>query len=72
MSGIILRILLYIIIFALIYFGVKRIILDWKEKFNHIDKQARERDKEMRKRDDVVELKKDKDGIFRPKKPDED
>jgi len=49
-----------------IYIGIRRILLDWRNRFRDIDKETRERDLKERKRPDVVELKRDKDGVFRP------
>ncbi len=60
------RILLYLVIFAIIYFGIKKIVTDWRNRFREIDKKTRERDIKERKRNDIVNLKKDKDGVFRP------
>ena len=61
------RVLIFIILFVLIYFGVRRIIRDWRERYQQLDKQKRERDLKERKRDDVVDLTPDKDGVFREK-----
>jgi len=58
--------LIYVIIGAAIYFGIRRIINDWKEQFRKSDQAVRERDLKERDRPDVVELKKDQDGVFRP------
>ncbi len=65
------RILLYLVIFAIIYFGIKKIVTDWRNRFREIDKKTRERDIKERKRNDIVNLKKDKDGVFRPDDKDE-
>ncbi|VAW18399.1 hypothetical protein MNBD_ALPHA11-556 [hydrothermal vent metagenome] len=66
MTGIIIRLLTYVIIGAAIYFGIRRIINDWREQFKKDDREVRERDLRERDRPDVVELKKDQDGVFRP------
>jgi len=66
MTGIIIRLLTYVIIGAAIYFGIRRIIKDWREQFKKDDQAVRERDLKERDRPDVVELKKDQDGVFRP------
>lgn len=66
MTGILLRVLIYVIIFGAIYFGIKRIISDWKSKFSELDQQDRERDKRERKGPGVIDLKRDRDGVFRP------
>jgi len=58
--------LTYVIIGAAIFFGIRRIINDWKEQFKKSDEAVRQRDLKERDRPDVVELKKDEDGVFRP------
>ncbi len=66
MTGIIIRLLTYVIIGAAIYFGIRRIINDWREQFKKDDQAVRERDLKERDQPGVVELKKDQDGVFRP------
>lgn len=66
MLGIIIKLATYVIIGAAIYFGIRRIINDWREQFRKSDESVRERDLKERDRPDVVELKKDQDGVFRP------
>jgi len=66
MLGIILKLLTYVIIGSAIYFGIKRIINDWREQFRKSDQSVRDRDLKERERPDVMELKKDEDGVFRP------
>jgi len=61
-----LKLLIYGVVLGAIYVGVRRILADWSNRFRDIDKQTRERDLKERKRPDVVELKRDKDGVFRP------
>ncbi len=60
------RFIIYAIIFAAIYYGIRKILRDWRARYAEIDKQTRERDLKERDQKDVVELKKDKDGVFRP------
>jgi hypothetical protein len=71
-----LRILLFTFLALMIYFGVRRIWKDWSGKFKADDEEARrlrrQRDLAERQRPDVIELKQDKDGTFRPKGKDED
>lgn len=71
-----LRILLFVGLAVLIYFGVRRIWLDWSNKFKSDDEQARiarrERDLAERQRPDVIDLKQDKDGTYRPRDRNED
>ncbi len=66
MSAILLRLLIYAIIGGMIYFSIKRILSDWKKQFRADDQSRRERDRHEAQRPDVVTLKKDKDGVFRP------
>lgn len=66
MSAILLRLIIYVAIAALIYFGVRRIIRDFKNQFRSDDKARRDRDLSERQRPDVIDLKRDRDGIFRP------
>lgn len=65
-----LRILLFTFLALLIYFGVRRIWKDWSGKFNADAEEAkrlrRERDLADRQRHDVIDLKRDDDGTFRP------
>lgn len=66
-----LRILLFVALGLLIYLGIRRIWMDWSRKFKKDDEQARlarrERDLAERQRPDVIDLKQDKDGTYRPK-----
>jgi hypothetical protein len=66
-----LRILLFVGLALLIYFGIRRIWMDWTGKFNHDAEEAkrlaRERDKLERQRPDVIDLKRGDDGTYRPK-----
>ncbi len=70
MSAILLRIIVLAVIFGIIFFGVRRIWRDWTKQFRVEDKEVREkvreRDLAERKRPDVITLKRDKDGTFRP------
>ena len=70
MTAILLRIAIYAIIAAMLYFGVRSIVRDWKRRFGELDKRTRERDLKERQRPDVIDLKRDKDGVYR--KPDDD
>lgn len=70
MTAILLRILVLAIIFGAIFFGVRRIWRDWQKQFKAEDKEVHQRDLEERKRPDVITLKRDADGTFRP--PDKD
>ncbi|QQR38121.1 hypothetical protein [Devosia rhizoryzae] len=65
-----LRILLFVFIAVVIYLGVRRIWMDWSGKFNADAAEAkrlrRERDLAERQRPDVIDLKRDDDGTYRP------
>ena len=70
MTLIIIHIVVLAVIFGTIYFGVRRIWRDWQKQFKAEDKAVHQRDLEERTRPDVITLKRDKDGTFRP--PDDD
>ena len=62
----IIRIAVFVGIGLAIYLGVRRIWRDWKGEYKAVDKAKRERDLAERARPDVITLKRDKDGTFRP------
>ena len=66
MTVIILRIVLFAAIGLGIYLGVRRIWRDWTKQFKAEDKAIHERDLAERTRPDVITLKRDKDGTYRP------
>lgn len=66
MTYAIIRIALFVVIGLAIFFGVRRIWRDWTGEFKAVDKARRERDLKERARPDVITLKRDKDGTFRP------
>ena len=68
MTGTILRILIFAAIILAIIWGVRRIWRDWSGQFKAVDKERHERDLQERQRPDVITLKRDKDGKFRPPK----
>lgn len=70
MTAILLRILILALIFGAIALGIRRIWRDWQKQFTAEDKAVHQRDLEERKRPDVITLKRDADGTFRP--PDND
>jgi hypothetical protein len=70
MTGTLLRILVLALILGAIWWGLRRIWRDWTKQFSAEEREIRQRDLEERKRPDVVTLKRDADGTFRP--PDED
>ena len=65
-----LRILIIAVLALMVYFGVRRIWKDWSQKFDRDaaeEKRLRhERDLAERQRPDVIDLKRDDDGTFRP------
>lgn len=65
MSGIILKFLVYLAVIVMVWMGVRRIWRDWTAQFRTIDKQRHERDLRERQRPDVIDLKRDGDGIYR-------
>lgn len=69
MTAILLRIIIYAAIFAFIYFGAKRLWRDLKNQFRSDDQAKKERVQQERQRPDVIDLKRDSDGVYRP--PDE-
>lgn len=71
MSAILLRIAIYGIIAGMLYFGIRSIVRDWRDKFRSLDKTRHERDIKERKRSDVVTLTRDSDGVFRPDRKDD-
>jgi hypothetical protein len=66
MTAVIIRILIFVAIFAAIAWGVRRIWRDWKGEFKAVDRARHERDLREREQPGVVTLKRDKDGKFRP------
>ena len=66
MTATILRIILFALIGLAIWWGLRRIWRDWTGEFKAIDKAKRQRDLKERARPDVITLKRDKDGTFRP------
>ncbi len=65
-----LRILVIALIIGAVFLGARRIWRDWQKQFKAEDRAIHKRDLEERQRPDVITLKRDKDGTFRP--PDDD
>ena len=65
-----LRILIFVVIAIAIYLGVRKIWRDWSGAFKAEDAEARrlrrERDLREREQPGVIDLKRDKDGTYRP------
>lgn len=70
-----LRVLLFTFLAIVIYLGIRRIWKDWTGKFNKDAEEERllrrQRDLAERQRPDVIDLKRDDDGTFRPKGKDD-
>jgi hypothetical protein len=66
MSAVALRVLIFLVIAAAVFFGVRRIWRDWRKQLKALDQADRQRDLRERERPDVITLKRDKDGKFRP------
>lgn len=65
-----LRIIVIVLVGLLIFFGVRRIWRDWSGHFKRLASEERAevkaRNEAERRRPDVIELKRDSDGTFRP------
>lgn len=65
-----LRVLVFAIIGIAIWLGVRKIWRDWTGQFKADDQEAkrlrRERDLRERAQPDVIDLKRDEDGTYRP------
>ena len=66
MSGILFKLAIFLVVAGAIFLAVRRIWRDWRGEYRRIDKQRHDRDVRERARPDVVTLKRDKDGHFRP------
>lgn len=64
--GMFLRIMVIVVVGAIIMLGLRRIWLDWTGRFKEIDEETRARDLAERDRPDVITLRRDTDGTFRP------
>ena len=70
MNGTFLRILIFAVVIGLIWMGIRRIWRDWSAGFREVDRETHARDLKERQRPDVIDLKRDADGTYRP--PDRD
>ena len=70
MTGMLLRIIIFVIIGLAIYLGVRKIWRDWTGQFKAEEEEAkrlrRERDLRERAQPGVIDLKRDEDGTYRP------
>ncbi len=69
-TGMLLRVIIFVVIGLAIYLGVRKIWRDWTGQFKADDAEAkrlrRERDLRERAQPGVIDLKRDQDGTFRP------
>lgn len=70
MTGMLLRVIIFVIIGLAIYLGVRKIWRDWTGQFKAEEEEAkrlrRERDLRERAQPGVIDLKRDEDGTYRP------
>ncbi len=63
-----LRVAVFVLLVVLVYYGIKSIRNSFKQHFDEVDAQKKERDQSDRARGNIVELEKDKKtGVYRPK-----
>lgn len=72
MNGTFLRIIIIAAILAAIIYGLRRIWRDWSRSFRDLDAERHKRDLRERRRADVIELKRNPDGVFRPQTRDDE
>jgi hypothetical protein len=65
MTAILLRIIIYAAIAGFVYFGVRRVWRDLTSQFRADDQAKRQRNLKERQQSDVIELRRDKDGVYR-------
>mgnify|MGYP000939585012 CR=1 FL=1 len=70
MTGMLLRVLIFVVLGLFIYLGLRKIWRDWTGQFKAEDEEAkrlrRERDLRERAQPGVIDLKRDDDGTYRP------
>lgn len=70
LTAMLLRIVIIVFLIGAIVFGVRRIMIDWRERFRALDAEdaarRRARDQSERAAPGVIELKRDADGVYRP------
>lgn len=66
MSGALLKVLVFLIVFGAIAFGLRRIWRDWTMQFRKADEAKLQRDRRERERPGIVTLTRSDDGVFRP------
>jgi len=60
------RFVIFAVVIGAIFFGVRNIWRSWTRQFRADDQRTRQRDLAERKRPDVIDLKRDGDGVYRP------
>lgn len=66
MTYMLIRVVVILFILGAIFLGVRRIWRDWTGQAKAVDKARHERDLQERARPDVIDLKRNKDGVYRP------
>ena len=66
MSALVLRLIIFVVIFGAIYLGVRRIWRDWTSQFRAEEKAIHDRDVKERDGPGVITLERGVDGTFRP------
>ena len=66
MTGLLLKIVVFLLVALAIYTGVRRIWRDFTKQFRSEEKVIHQRDLKERDAPGVITLKRDKDGTFRP------
>jgi hypothetical protein len=66
MSGVALKVIIFLVLAAVIFLGARRIWRDWTGQAKRVAEAERQRDLAERRRPDVIDLKRSKDGTFRP------
>ena len=69
MTGILLKIIIFAVVAWFVYTNVRRLWRDLTGQFRADDKAKKDRVQQERQRPDVIDLKRDADGVYRP--PDE-
>jgi hypothetical protein len=64
--GFLIKVLIFALIAGAVFLGARRIWRDWRGHAKKLDDADRRRDLAERGRPDVISLKRDKDGKFRP------
>lgn len=66
MNPMLLRILVITLILGVIIYGLRRVWRDWTRSFRDEDAARRQRDLRERQRPDVITLRRNEDGVYRP------